>query len=223
MKNFWKKYQVYIIAGVAVTGLVLLLLSKKKKPKNSVAKLKAQAKFDRQLWSGKKETDPSMSQTLIEYWKNLGSNYTPAQMQSKSFQKTRPWSSAYVTHLVQGGGFNFKGGYMHSTYAEKSKKDRASGTKDNYWGYRASDGKKVEIGDILIKNRSGGNYNFDTIRSGVISHGDVIIDIIKEGEKITAIAQGGNLNNSVEIVKIPLSNNQKLPSNSPYFMQLKYS
>jgi hypothetical protein len=86
-----------------------------------------------------------------------------------------------------------------------------------------TDGKKVEIGDILIKNRSGGNYNFDTIRSGVISHGDVIIDIIKEGEKITAIAQGGNLNNSVEIVKIPLSNNQKLPSNSPYFMQLKYS
>ena len=41
--DFWKKYQVYIIAGVAVTGLALLLLSRKKKSKHSVAKLKAQA------------------------------------------------------------------------------------------------------------------------------------------------------------------------------------
>lgn len=223
MKDFWKKYQVYIIAGVAVTGLALLLLSRKKKSNHSVAKLKAQAKSDRQKWNGKKETDPSMSQTLIEYWKNLGSNYTPAQMQSKSFQKERPWSSAYITHLVQGGGYNFKGGYMHSTYADQAKKDRASGTKDAFWSFRISDGKKIEIGDILIKNRGGGNYNYDTIRSGVISHGDVIIDIVNENGKITAIAQGGNLSDSVDTVKIPLSNNQKLPSDSPYFMHLKYN
>jgi hypothetical protein len=223
MKDFWKKYNVHIIAGVAVTGLILLLLSRKKKPSHSIAKLQQKAKADKALWNGKKETDPSMSQTLINYWKNLGSTYTPAQMQSKSFQKDHPWSSAYVTQLVQGGGYNFKGGYMHSTYAEQAKKDKSAGTKDAFWAYRNSDGKKVEIGDILVKNRSGGNYNYDTIRSGVISHGDVIIDIKNEGGKTIAIAQGGNLSDSVSNTKIPLSDNLKLPSDSPYFMHLKYT
>lgn len=224
-KEFVNKYPKQVGFGlVAITFLLLFYINRKKKGGGGAinSSLKKVADDDKKEWEGKKETDPAVSDTLIKYWKSVGLNYTPAQMQSASFQKANPWSASYVTHLVKNSGFNFKGGATHSSYAVQGKKDRSSGTKDRYWAFRKSENKPVQIGDILVKNRDGGNYNYDTITSGVKSHGDVIVDIQNIGGKNYAFYQGGNLSNSVQRGKIELSQNSMIPSNSPYFLHLKY-
>jgi hypothetical protein len=225
IKEFVNKYPKQVALGVvAFTFIVLYAVNRRKKVGGSVSnpKLKKVADDDQKEWVGKKETDPAVSDTLIKYWKSVGLNYSPAQMQSSSFQKANPWSASYVTHLIKSSGYNFKGGATHSSYAVQGKKDRSSGTKERYWAFRKSENKPVQIGDILVKNRDGGNYNYDTISSGVKSHGDVIVDIQNVNGKNIAYFQGGNLSNSVQRGKIELSSNNMIPSNSPYFLHLKY-
>ena len=226
IKSFVNKYPTQVGLGVvALTFFILYYLNSKKRGSGSstfAQKLKKVADDDKKEWDGKKETDPAVSDTLVKYWKTVGLNYTPAQMRSSSFQKSNPWSASYVTHLIKSAGLNFKGGATHSSYAVQGKQDRASGIKEKYWAFRKSENKPVEIGDILVKNRDGGNYNYDTITSGVKSHGDVIVDIQNVNGKKIAFYQGGNLSDSVRRNKLELSNNGLVPNNSPYFLHLKY-
>lgn len=223
-KEFINKYKYHLAIGVAVATLVIVIIAKSKKGKSSPKqkKLKNLADDDKKKWNGKKETDPSMSDTLVSYWKGIGLNYTPSQMQSSSWQNNNPWSASYVSHLIKNSGYNFKGGATHSSYAVQGKSDRKQNIKNRYWAFRPSENKKIEVGDILVKNRGGGNYNYDTIVSGVKSHGDVIFDIVSDNGKKIAYYQGGNLSNSVGRGKITLSENGLLPKDSPYFLQLKY-
>lgn len=223
-KEFLNKYKYHLAIGVAVATLIVIIAVKSRKKDGTKPKnLKKLADDDKRKWESKKETDKELSDTLVGYWKEVGLNYSPTQMQSSSWQKSNPWSASYVTHLVKNSGYNFKGGATHSSYAVQGKQDRSSKTKDRFWAYKPSENKEIEVGDILVKNRDGGNYNYDTIKSGVKSHGDVIIDIKNEGGKKIAYFQGGNLSNSVGRGKINLSNNGLLPSDSPYFLQLKYT
>jgi len=207
--------------GGTIALLTFFLLIKFVFSKKNI-KLKKLADEDLKKWKGKKETDAIMSDTLINYWKTVGLNFKPGQMQSSSFQKSYPWSASYVTHLIKNSGYNFKGGTTHSEYAVKGKKDRKEKTKNTFWAFRKSENKPIEVGDILIKNRDGGKYNYDTITSGVKSHGDVIVDIKNISGKKVAYYQGGNLSNSVDRKKIDLSSNGTLTSDSPYFLHLKY-
>lgn len=208
--------------GVSV-AIVTYYLSSKLFSKNTITpKIKKLADIDLKKWEGKKETDPSMSSTLINYWKAIGYNYNSSQMQSSSFQKSNPWSAAYISHLVKDSGYNFKGGSTHSTYANQAKKDKNDNIKNRFWAFRKTDNKPVKVGDILIKNRDGGNFNYDTLTAGSKSHGDVIIEIENVGDKKIAYYQGGNLSNSVKRGTINLTSKGTIPQDSPYFMHLKY-
>lgn len=223
MINFLKKHKKQLIISVVIATVVLIIAKKLRKPPSVKAlPLQKQAEADRIKWKGRTETDPLLSNTLVGYWKGVGKTVTPSQVQSTSFNQAYPWSSAYVTHLIKSAGYDFKGGSSHSTYAVQGKKDRQSNTKNKFWAFRPSETKKVEIGDILVKNRGGSNYNYDTIFSGAKSHGDVVIDIKDDNGKISAVTQGGNLGDSVKTGTIPLTSTQLLPTNSSYFLQLKY-
>jgi len=224
MQEFIKKNKLKIAIGVVIATTVIYIIYKYRKVAigSNQKKLKNLADIDKKQWTGKKETDKDMSDTLVKYWKNVGLNFTPNQMQSSSFQNQYPWSASYVTHLIKNSGYNFKGGATHSEYAVKGKSDRALKSKNSFWAFKPTEKKKIEIGDILVKNRGGSNYNYDTIKSGVKSHGDVIVDIKPVNGIKTAYYQGGNLSNSVGRGTIKLDDNGLLPSNSPYFLQLKY-
>lgn len=210
------------VIGASVAIVTYYLSSKLFYKNTSVPKIKKIADDDLKKWEGKKETDPSMSNTLIDYWKSIGLNYKPSQMQSSSFQSSNPWSAAYVSHLVKNAGYNFKGGASHSIYANQAKKDKNGNVKNRFWAFRKTDNKPVKVGDILIKNRDGGNFTFDTLTSGSKSHGDVIIEIKNIGDKKVAYYQGGNLSNSVKRGTIDLTSKGTIPQDSPYFMHLKY-
>lgn len=208
-------------AGIVFSVGIAYFLIRKYVLKHRLA-LQFFAKVDRLKWKGKKETDLSISDELVRYWKKAGKNFTETQMQNKSFHSSYPWSSVYIGHLVNLAGFqNFDSTSSHSEYVVKAKSDRKNKKKYSFWAYKPIEGKKVEIGDILVKGRSGSKPNLDNITSGVISHGDIVIDIAsKDGQKY-AIAQGGNVGDTVARTKYKLDSKGRL-LNPVHFAQLKY-
>ncbi len=180
------------------------------------------AKKDLRRWNGKTETDPSVSSDLVGYWELAGMNFTNKQMQQASTHSSYPWSAVYISHLVEKSGYkNFNPKSTHSGYIVDAKKRRAENKNKSYWAYKPSENKTVQIGDILVKGRSGTNPNLDTINSGVLSHGDIVIDIKKIDGKKYAITQGGNLSNTVKQVNVPLTDSNIL-LNPVHFAHLKY-
>jgi hypothetical protein len=214
-----------IIAGAGASLVILaviLILGRNKKGKkmgSESKRLKSLAEDDLNKWKGKRETDPSVSDTLVGYWKLVGKYFTPTQMQSSSFQSGNPWSAAYVSHLITNSGFeNFTPRSFHSTYVVDAKENKTQGKKASFWAYRPTE-KKVEEGDIIVKNR-GGNYTYDTIVRGAATHGDVVVDMIEKEGIPYAVIQGGNVSNSVTRAEVKLNTDRTLPAN--YIAHLKY-
>lgn len=212
-----------IVIGASLIGVGLSFYVLKKFVFSKEAHLKRVAKRDLRKWKGKKETDKSVSDDLVKYWSLAGKDFTEAQMQNPSFQSSYPWSSAYIGHLVDKAGFrNFTSRTTHSGYVVDSKKNRKNEVKKSYWAFKPSEGKEVKVGDILVKGRSGSRPSLDTINSGVISHGDIVVGIKNvDGQKF-AITQGGNISNTVAQTKVLLTSKGKLSSNGVHFAHLKY-
>lgn len=186
------------------------------------ARLKRQANKDLRKWEGKTETSPEVSKYLVDYWKKAGLNFSESQMQSSGFQSSYPWSSAYIGHLVDSAGYkHFTSKPTHSAYVVEAKNNRASKQKRSYWAYKPSELNKVQVGDILVQGRSGSKPNLDTINSGVLSHGDIVVDLVKENGVNYALLQGGNLGNTVQRTKERLGDKKEV-INSKYFAQLRY-
>jgi len=185
-------------------------------------RLKNIAKKDLKKWEGKKETDPSRSSDLVSYWKLTGKSFSEKDMQKSSIHSVYPWSSAYIGHLVDKAGYkNFTPTASHSSYVVEARKNRANKLKKSYWAYKPSELKKVEIGDIIVKGRSGSNPNLDTVSSGVLSHGDIVVDLTTENGQKYAVTQGGNVSDTVKQTKVKLTDNNRL-LNPVHYAQLKY-
>jgi hypothetical protein len=220
LKNIHKKE--LVIISTIVISVVAVSFVLKHYVFNNKSRLKHIAKKDLKRWEGKKETDPSMSKELADYWRLVGMDVSKQEVQTSFFNAKYPWSAVYISHLVNNAGYkNFEPRQTHSGYTVDAKKNRSNKVKKSYWAYKPSELKKVEIGDILIKGRSGSKPNLDTINSGVLSHGDIVVDIQNiDGQKF-AITQGGNVSDSVKQTRTPLTDNERL-LNSVHFAQLKY-
>jgi hypothetical protein len=218
--NVKNKKEIIVVATSVVIFAVSYYLLKNYATKKG--RLKHIAKKDLRRWEGKTETDPSMSSDLVGYWKLVGKDFTNKQMQQSSTHSAYPWSAVYIDHLIRKAGFkNFNPTTTHSGYVVEAKKNRNNKLKNSYWAYKPNELKKVEIGDILVKARSGTNPNLDTINSGILSHGDIVIDFTKIDGQNYAITQGGNVSNTVKQTKVPLTDNYRL-LNHVHFAQLKY-
>lgn len=230
MINFAKlpmnKEEKKIIVAAGLISIFLLvfvvawILIKRMRNKE-IVKLIDNADSDLKFWSDKTETNPSASQTLIDYWKTVGTNFSPAQMQSTSVHSTYPWSSAYISNLVLRSGFeNFKPSATHAGYVLDAKSNRKNNVKPAYWAYSPSERKKVELGDILVAPR-GSNPTLENLTRSTPTHGDIVVGFEQKYGKIYAIAQGGNLGNKVKQRKFLLSSDRKLTGNT-HFAHLKY-
>lgn len=186
-----------------------------------ILKLMREAAIDFVFWSGKTETDPIVSSTLVDYWKTAGVSFTKNQMQDASVHSTYPWSSAYISDLVTRSGFeNFKPSTTHAKYVLDAKKNRSTKLKPSYWAFKPSENQKVEIGDILVAPR-GSNPTLDTLTASTPTHGDIVIGFEKENGNLFAIAQGGNVGNTVKQRRFLLTKSKTL-SNTGHFAHLKY-
>jgi len=128
-----------------------------------------------EAWSGKKESDPSMLDTLRAYWDSVGwTNW--------GGNTDIPWSAAFVSHVLGG---DFPAESAHRKYVQ-----RVIDEDDNAW-QAFSVPKNIERlrlrpGDVLVKPRSGGWGN---------SHGAVVYRI-RDG---VAELAGGNVSNTAKI------------------------
>jgi hypothetical protein len=214
-----KKEIIVIASSLAIFAVSYYLI---KNYATNKGKLKNIAKKDLKKWEGKKETDSSMSSELVGYWKLTGKTFSEKDMQQSSTHANFPWSSAYISHLVDKAGYkNFKPTTTHSVYVVEAKKNRANKLKKSYWAYKPSELKEVEIGDIIVKGRSGSNPNLDTINSGILSHGDIVVDLLTENGQKYAVTQGGNVSDTVKQTKVKLTDNNRL-LNPVHYAQLKY-
>jgi hypothetical protein len=218
--NIKNKKEIIVIATSVLAFAVSYYLIKNYATKKG--RLKHIARKDLRKWEGKTETDPSRSSDLVSYWKLVGKDFSNKQMQQSSTHSSYPWSAVYISHLIDKSGYkNFNPKTTHSGYVVDAKKNRTNKLKDSYWAHKPSELLEVEIGDILIKGRSGTNPNLDTINGGVLSHGDIVIDLASVNGQKYAITQGGNLSNTVKQTKVALTDNYRL-LNPVHFAQLKY-
>ncbi len=211
-----------IQVAVTVLSIVTVAVLLKQFVFSNSARLKRQAKSDLRKWKGKTETNPEVSKYLVEYWDKVGLKFSEKDMQSSSVQSTYPWSSAYIGHLIDSAGYkNFDSKSTHSAYVVEAKNNRDKTLKKSYWAFKPSEGKKVQIGDVLVKGRAGTNPNLDTLNSSVKSHGDIVVDINFKNGKKYAILQGGNVSNTVKQTETEISNDNKI-INNVFFAHLKY-
>ena len=126
-------------------------------------------------WKGKTETSSQVYPTLQKYWQ-------PYSWWDGSTQT--PWSAVYVSYILRDQGFD--GSPAHVEYV----KNVVNGSS---WGWKAysipkNQGKiQLNVGDVLVKKRSGSNTS---------SHGDIVYRI----DNGQALLTGGNVSNTAKIV-----------------------
>jgi hypothetical protein len=209
-----------IISATLVIGFIIV-----KKLLNSPQKtLKKEAEKDLEYWKARTETDPLVSKQIVSYWKSAGRSYTDKQMQSRTFQESMPWSSAYISDLVLRSGFkNFKGHISHAGYTIDAKNNRKTNKKDSFKAYKPNEQKEVEVGNILVASRTGATVNLDTLTIGVKTHGDIVIEVYKKNNNNYAKVIGGNVSNKISTNEIELTSSKTLPSTDKHFAHLKYN
>ena len=150
------------------------------------------------FWKGKKETSSGAKGRLKRYWDN-----TPLRRWTPS---GTPWSAAFISYLLRGQ--NFKGQASHYQYTM----DVIDGKNKGWEAFSIPKNKSkinVQVGDVLIKPRSGGKYS---------THGDVVVKV----SKTKATLVGGNLANTAKVAgTVKLNLNGTIKDAGKYLVLLK--
>jgi hypothetical protein len=146
----------------------------------------------------RKETEPSMRDTLRKYW----SAVLPAPAVEQAISDGSPWSAAFVSWVMKeaGAGPAFRYSAAHRVYVADGKAARAAADRTRFWTYRIREVPPA-AGDVVCRDRgtpttgacSGTTY--DNVDDGEPrpSHGDIVVEL-RPG---SVIAVGGNVSNSV--------------------------
>jgi len=151
-------------------------------------------------WTGKKETDFGMGSFLQKYWDVTSKPEYGSDPQV-------PWSAAFISWILH--PYGFKGSAGHSYYTDFVISGETKGWKA--FSLLNSDKVRLNIGDVLIYDREP----YDAASRA--SHGDVVYKI-KDGY---AYLVGGNLSNSLGIIKIPVDKDGFIKDLKSYQVILK--
>jgi len=160
-----------------------------------------------------KETDSKAAPMLTKYWNNVGiSKYTSANFASDTWQNEHPWSSVYVSWVINQVDGSFPKSAAHRNYTKSALDNRNA--KRGSWNLfslsRERKKIKAQVGDVLVGPRSGSYTN---------SHGDLVWKV--SGGK--AYLAGGNLSNTNKTdMTVSLNSDGSYPKNpSNYLVVLK--
>jgi peptidoglycan hydrolase-like protein with peptidoglycan-binding domain len=168
----------------------------------------ARGEFARWKNGKMQETDPQAVPILQGYWKTgPGINYSTAQLASKTFQASHPWSAAFISWVMRkaGAAKDFRYSASHSNYIVAAKNNRLANNSNPFKAYRISEAAP-EVGDLVCKSRAGSGATYDTIRSGMTTHCDIVTDV-KPGS-IAVI--GGNVSQSVARKTVPTDSSGRI-------------
>ena len=154
------------------------------------------------FWSGKDENHTEAYARLKQYWDNLAwttDMWTPSSV---------PWSAAFISYVAQKADQTFPASAAHRLYAADAWTGRQSGGAWHAFSL-TQELVKVQVGDILVKPRSGAWSN---------THGDIVYKI--EGD--IAYLAGGNVSDTgKEVGNISLTSVSVSTNPSPYVVILK--
>ena len=113
-----------------------------------------------------------------------------------------PWSAAFISYVTNKG----KPGVLEPAGSHMIYAEYALEGKGRYRVFPVP-GTKVKVGDIILRNRSGGTVRFEDIGHG---HQDSHSDIVTAIKGTTARAIGGNKNNAVQVENYALNKDKTL-------------
>ncbi|MFT5821219.1 MAG: hypothetical protein ACI8ZM_002468 [Crocinitomix sp.] len=175
----------------------LLILAKAISGKKSGAKKGASnALAQLKRYKGIKEDDSRFHKILMTMWMHLGYSKEKAE---RYIRNEIPWSAAMISYNMRDYE-DFPKSASHAYYAVASRKNRAKG-ESNFWLYRPHE-IRPKVGDIVLKGRSGARVNYDSVKVGDPTHGDIVVEVQKD----YLITIGGNVSNQVKITKVAIKN-----------------
>jgi len=205
-----KKSSQYGLLTLGLIGVGAYFLFRKKK-QVSQFRLDVVDNSRRELdaWDGYVEGDLEVKEDLLKYWESVGYYYTDLEYNSDS-SDTPPeiaWSAAFISSVMKdsGAGDSFDYSPSHAAYLIYARDNRLNYPDEPFKAYR-TDEVEPEAGDIICKNRAGGDASYDDIAVGDPLHCDIITEV--GWWEVDAI--GGNLSDTVKEVSYDLDNEGKL-------------
>jgi hypothetical protein len=151
-----------------------------------------------------KESEPRAGLTLQDYWKTgAGRGYSLAQLASKSFQASAPWSAAFISWAMRtaGAGNLFKYSAAHAEYVRAAIANRKANAAKPFKAYRIGELAPIP-GDIVTKPRADSDATYDNLRAGAKLHSDIVVEV----GPTHVFVVGGNVDNSVKRRRLRLVN-----------------
>ena len=184
-KVYWVIIASLIAAGITV-AIILYVRSGFKR------KLIHVANEEVKKWKGLTELSQNASKYLLDYWKTVGINFIPSQMQNANVQDNYPWSSAFISYLFERAGAKDKFPYArsHSGYFQVAKKNRHN-TNAYLRGFRVNE-YAPKVGDLVVYSREAGK-GYDS-EGHFASHGELVIE---QGNGYIKTV-GGNVSNTAK-------------------------
>jgi hypothetical protein len=130
------------------------------------------------------------------YWRvGVHRTVSDANLSSAAWQEANPWSSAFVSYVMRegGAGGDFQYSWAHASYIRAAIDNRVHGLSRLIKGYRLNE-RSVGAGDIVAKARDGSGANYDNVRRGMKTHGDVVTEVRPDH----VVAIGGNVHQNVD-------------------------
>ena len=145
----------------------------------------AQAEVEK--WDNRKEDDPDMKETLVQYARNLGLDDNFFVPESDGGEGN-PWSAGFISAIMDAAGVSgFDSSASHRTYMQSAKRNRDAGNETGQIAYKP-DEVEIQDGDVLCKPRGTGD-GYENI--GPMNHCDIYV-----GNRQAA---GGNLSDTAKL------------------------
>lgn len=205
------KKTTYSLITLGVFGIGAYFIFRNKKSKISKFRKDVISNANKELlaWNGYVENDLEVKEDLLRYWESVGYYYTDAEYNSDD-PYTPPenaWSAAFVSSVMKdsGAGDSFDYSASHAAYLIYARDNRLNYPDEPFKAYKTNE-VTPEVGDIVCKNRAGGDASYDDIAVGDPLH----CDIITEVGWFSVDAIGGNLSDTVKEVSYDLDSEGKL-------------
>lgn len=184
-----KKNEIGLYLTLAICLAVAVYIGTKmfRKSAHTAEKLKKE-------YEGIDENSPELYNLLYDMWRNVGYGDSDAK---NAIANETPWSAAFISWLFKDyPDFSRSGSHSYYIVDARENEKNASGN----FRLKRINNYRPKIGDIVCKNRSTGNFTYDSIYKGGISHCDIVTKVNKDS--IETI--GGNVSDKITKRVVPL-------------------
>jgi hypothetical protein len=149
------------------------------------------------------ETDLAATPILRQYYREgVGAEISAADLQSKTWQGSHPWSAVFVSWVMRTAGTDsaFRYSRGHYVYVAAARQNRLSGNAANpFWAFRPTE-VAPQVGDLICASRENSGATYDNIGDGQMraTHCDIVTEVRPGSLRVV----GGNVRQNVDAKRI---------------------